>query len=304
VVTLSKFEPRPFMNMLQEHKVSMAFVAPPIVQFLAKAPSVEEYLPLPDLRVLFCAAAPLGEALSEAVLQRFGTHVCVRQGYGMTELSGVCLVESPDRKPTLGSVGQLIPNVEGKLVCPETGKEQAAGTSSDRGELWVRCPSVMKGYFNNKEATYQTIDADGWLHTGDIAYVDTNDTFFIVDRLKELIKTKGFQVAPAELEAVFVKHPEVADAAVIGVPAERYGGREGDGEIAKAFIIRMEGSQITQEEIAEWFQPLVAAYKTVRPNCIEFVDSLPKVPSGKILRKELRAREKQFWPLQMLRLSS
>eukprot|EP00450_Noctiluca_scintillans_P000740 CAMPEP_0194485558 /NCGR_PEP_ID=MMETSP0253-20130528/6521_1 /TAXON_ID=2966 /ORGANISM="Noctiluca scintillans" /LENGTH=569 /DNA_ID=CAMNT_0039325555 /DNA_START=31 /DNA_END=1740 /DNA_ORIENTATION=- len=293
VVTLAKFEPVPYMNILKEHKVSIAFVAPPIVQFLAKAPSVEEYLPLPDLRVLFCAAAPLGEALTQAVSQRIGTHIPVRQGYGMTELSPVAHCESPDRKPTLGSVGQLIPNMECKLVDPETGKEQGAGASSDRGELWVRGPNVMKGYFNNKEATDQTIDADGWLHTGDIAYVDANDTFFIVDRLKELIKTKGFQVAPAELEAILVKHPDVADAAVIGVPAERYGGKEGDGEVPKAFIIRMKDSQVTQEDIAEWFKPLVAPYKAVRPNCIEFVDSLPKVPSGKILRKDLRAREEQ-----------
>ena len=140
VATLSKFVPVLYLWILNEHKVSVTFVAPPVAQFLVKAPSVEEYLPLPDLRVLVCAAAPLGEALSEAVSRRIGTLIPVRQGYGTTELSPVSHPESPDRKPTLGSVGHMIPNMECKLVVPETGEEQDTGTASARGELWVRGP--------------------------------------------------------------------------------------------------------------------------------------------------------------------
>merc|ERR1712135_131055 len=151
----------------------------------------------------------------------------------------------------------------------------------ERGEIWVRGLNVMKGYHRNEKATRETIDADGYLHTGDIGFVDDKGIYYIVDRLKELIKAKGFQVAPAELEALFVKHPQVADAAVIGAPADKYGGREADGEVPKAFIILQPGATITKSELSAWLAPQVVSYKNVSPHAIDFVESLPKSASGK-----------------------
>ena len=150
------------------------------------------------------------------------------------------------------------------------------------GELWVRGPQVMKGYLNNPEATTATVDEDGWLHTGDIAIRDRDGYYTIVDQLKELIKYKSYQVAPAELEAHLLKHPQVSDAAVIGVPDEEV------GEAPKAFVVPMPGAQLTAEEVMTYIAGIVAPYKKVRH--VEFIDAIPKAPSGKILRKDLRAR--------------
>ena len=165
------------------------------------------------------------------------------------------------------------------MVDPATGEDQGVG---DRGELWVRGPQVMKGYLNNAEATAATVDADGWLHTGDVAIIDEFGHMTIVDRLKELIKFKGFQVAPAELEALIITHPKVADVAVIGIPDDEA------GEIPKAFIAPVEGETVTLEEIQELVSAHLVSYKQVRQ--IELIEAIPKSAAGKILRKELRAR--------------
>jgi acyl-CoA synthetase (AMP-forming)/AMP-acid ligase II len=172
-----------------------------------------------------------------------------------------------------------MPCTEGRIVDPETGKDVGVGQS---GEVWVRGPQVMKGYLNNPEATARTVDADGWLHTGDIGIVDEDGYLEIVDRLKELIKVKGFQVAPAELEAVLLKHPNIADAAVI--PAS-----DGDcGEVPKAFVVTRE--PMDAAAVMAFVEEHVAHYKRLR--YVDFTDTIPKSPSGKILRRILVERER------------
>jgi len=295
IVTIPAFEPELYMKLLKQHGVTVAHVAPPLVQFLAKSPAVDAHLPFPKLRQLFSGAAPLGVDLSNQAKQRLGAGLEVSQGYGMTEMSPVSHCDGASGAK-LGSIGLLVPSMQCKIVDPDTGKEQPAGTEAQRGEMWLRGPNIMKGYHRNDKATKETIDADGWLRTGDIAFVDSDGVYFVVDRLKELIKAKGFQVAPAELEALLVKHPEVADAAVIGAPADKYGGREGDGEVPKAFVVLQAGSKLTEAALSEWLAPQVTAYKRINAFAIDFVETVPKSASGKILRKDLREIEKKLPP--------
>jgi len=180
-----------------------------------------------------------------------------------------------------GSAGVLIRSTEAKLVDVKT---QSVITSPGReGEVWIRGPQVMKGYLNNEEATRHTIDEDGFLHTGDIALVDKDGHFFIVDRLKELIKYKGYQVPPAELEALLLGNAKIADAAVIGVPDEKA------DELPKAFIVKKDDA-LTADDVMGYVAERVAPYKKIR--LVEFVDQIPKSASGKILRRVLRDREK------------
>ncbi|KAG0050115.1 putative fatty-acid--CoA ligase FadD10 [Linnemannia elongata] len=179
----------------------------------------------------------------------------------------------------IGSAGRVIPNQEVRVVDPETRQDVTPG---DSGEVWVRGPNVMKGYRNNAKATRETIDSEGWLHTGDIAIVDSNENFFIVDRLKELIKYKGFQVAPAELEAVLLTHPQILDAAVIGIDK-----KEQATEVPLAFVVRR-SSALTENQIIEFVTSRVANHKKLRGG-VQFVDAIPKSASGKILRKNLRS---------------
>nr|MBA2733819.1 AMP-binding protein [Acidobacteriota bacterium] len=224
-------------------------------------------------------AAPLGENLSNACSTRLGC--VVKQGYGLTETSPVTHMcsEIPEEIKG-GSIGQCIPNTECKIVDLETGAELGTG---HEGELYIRGPQVMKGYLNQPEATAQTIDDEGWLHTGDIGYADEEGHFFIVDRAKELIKYKGFQVAPAELEAVLLAHPAIADAAVIPFPDEEA------GEIPKAFVV-LKG-EAGEQEIMDFVSERVAPYKKIRR--MEFIGQIPKSPSGKILRRVLVQRERE-----------
>jgi acyl-CoA synthetase (AMP-forming)/AMP-acid ligase II len=179
-----------------------------------------------------------------------------------------------------GSVGYAIPNTECRLVDPGTGEDAAHG---ERGELWIRGPQVMKGYLNNPEATAGTVDGEGWLHTGDVAIIDDNGCYTVVDRVKELIKYKGYQVAPAELEAVLLNHPEIVDAAVIGVPEKETG-----EELPKAFVVRAPGSELSEESVMDFMAAKVAPHKKIR--LVEFIDAVPKSAAGKILRKDLKAR--------------
>jgi acyl-CoA synthetase (AMP-forming)/AMP-acid ligase II len=291
VVTLPRFDLEDFLRTIQDHKITRAFVAPPIVLALAKHPLVDQY-DLSSLTSVLSGAAPLDEQLALAAEKRLrkgaDSGVTVAQGYGMTELSPVSHTtpdlgaEPPGAAPgsvPKGSVGFAVPNSECRLVDPATGEDAAPGA---RGELWVRGPNVMKGYLNNPEATADTIDADGWLHTGDVAVVDENGCYTVVDRVKELIKYKGYQVAPAELEAVLIGHPEIADAAVIGVPDEESG-----EELPKAFVVRAPGSTLTQDAVIEYMAGKVAPHKKIR--IVEFIEAVPKSAAGKILRKDLRA---------------
>lgn len=273
VVTMARFDLEQFLQLAQDHKIKRAFVAPPIVLAMAKHPLVDNY-DLSSLECVFSGAAPLGAELAEEAAARLGCEVV--QGYGMTELSPVSHSTPPGMyKP--GTIGVLIPSTECRIVDPETGQDKGIG---EDGEIWVRGPQVMPGYLNNEKATAETIDADGWLHTGDIGHVDDDGHYMIVDRLKELIKFKGFQVPPAELEALLVTHPAVADAAVIGIPDDEA------GELPKAFVALKPGQEASADEIKAFVATKVATYKQIR--LLEFVAEIPKSASGKILRRLLR----------------
>ncbi|MGB7184047.1 MAG: AMP-binding protein [Burkholderiaceae bacterium] len=275
VVTMPRFDMVEALTLIQEEKITRFFAVPPIVLGLAKAPVVDQF-DLSSLKQIFSGAAPLGAEIALECAERVGCDVV--QGYGMTELSPVshCTVLS-DFRP--GTSGVTISNTETRIVDPDTGEDQPVG---GRGELWVRGPQVMKGYLNNPEATAATIDSDGWLHTGDVAIVDEHHHVSVVDRIKELIKYKGFQVPPAELEALLVTHPNIADAAVIGIADDEA------GELPKAFLVPA-GELPSLKEIQVFMSEHVASYKLVRQ--IEVLDAIPKSASGKILRRELRDRK-------------
>jgi acyl-CoA synthetase (AMP-forming)/AMP-acid ligase II len=274
-VTMPRFDLEQFLTVIQEHKVTRAYVVPPIALALAKHPLVDKY-DLSSLKLVLSGAAPLGAELEQACQERLGCPVV--QGYGMTETSPVSHT-APQGKHKPGTIGPVLANMECRIVDPESGEDAEQG---ERGELWMRGPNIMKGYLNNEEATRETIVEDGWLRTGDVAIVDEDGYFAIVDRVKELIKYKGFQVAPAELEALLVEHPAVADAAVIPLPDEEA------GEIPKAFVV-LANEDTTTEEIQQFVADRVSTYKQIR--AIEVIDEIPKSASGKILRRVLRDRE-------------
>ena len=278
VVTIPRFDPELFLSLIQKHKVTRINLVPPILLMLAKHPLVDQY-DLSSLRELTSGAAPLGDDLAEAVVQRVGCNVL--QGYGLTETSPVTHVNfNPPEKVKRASVGAAIPNTECMIVDVMSG--EAVGHNQN-GEIWMRGPQVMKGYLNRPGATAATLDEDGWLHTGDIGYVDDDGDFYIVDRLKELIKYKGFQVAPAELEGLLLSHPAIADAAVIPSPDEEA------GEVPKAFIVP--NVELTAVEVMEWVAARVSPQKKIRR--VEFVEQIPKSLSGKILRRVLVDQERE-----------
>jgi acyl-CoA synthetase (AMP-forming)/AMP-acid ligase II len=275
IVTMPRFELEPFLELLSRYRITIAYLVPPIVLALSKHPLVENY-DLSSLRWVFSGAAPLGPDLAQSCAARLG--ILVFQGYGLTETSPATHLSLPHAiKP--GSVGVLVPNTECKIVDPASG--EGCGPGRD-GELWMRGPQVMKGYLNQPAATAAAIDADGFFHSGDIGRADAEGHFYIVDRLKELIKYKGLQVAPAELEALLLTHPAVADAAVIGKPDEEA------GEVPKAFVVKK--GEVTGEALMEFVAGRVAPFKKIRE--IEMVEQIPKSPSGKILRRVLIERER------------
>ncbi|MFE0631171.1 AMP-binding protein [Streptomyces sp. NPDC058864] len=274
----ARFDLDAFLTSLERDRITHAYVAPPVMLALAKHPAVGS-LDLSHLRRIICAAAPLDAGLQAAVADRLGVEV--GQAYGMTELSPASHIHADgNRDEPVACVGHLLPSTQARLVDPDTGRDVAEGAP---GEVWIRGPQVMKGYFGRPEDTDATVDADGWLHTGDIGRVDENGNWFIVDRVKELIKYKGYQVAPAELEAILVQHPGIADAAVIGVNDE-----EGN-EIPKAFVVPVTGVPVSAADVIAHVEGQVAPYKRIRR--IEFIEAVPKAPSGKILRRLLRDRE-------------
>jgi acyl-CoA synthetase (AMP-forming)/AMP-acid ligase II len=277
IVTMPRFDLEQFLGLIEQHKVTKAFIVPPIALAMAKHPAVEG-TDLSSLNLIVSGAAPLGEEMTSRLADRVDCHVI--QGYGLTETSPVTHKGSPDPaedKP--GTIGTPLPQTECRLVDPETGEDVAEG---ERGELWIRGPQVMRGYLNNPEATAATVDEEGWLHSGDVAVVDSDGYFQIVDRLKELIKFKGFQVAPAELEALILGHPGVGDVAVIGVPDTEA------GELPKAFVVPA-GDELDHDQLMGWVAEQVSPQKRIR--LVESVEEIPKSPSGKILRRVLKERE-------------
>ncbi|GAA4397027.1 4-coumarate--CoA ligase family protein [Tsukamurella soli] len=284
LVTLPKFDLVEFLTTIRDRRITYAFIAPPVAVALAKHPIVDSY-DLSSLRVVVSGAAPLDETLGEALVQRLGIRLL--QGFGMTELSPVSHVTPfDDPHVSVGSIGTAIPNIEFKIVDPDTGDEitWTPGEPSAPGEMLVRGPNVMQGYLGNPEATTSTIEPDGFLHTGDIVVVGPQGEAYVVDRLKELIKYKGYQVPPAELEAVLLTHPAIADAAVVAHPDEEA------GELPRAFVVLQHGASLSAAEVIDYVADRVAPHKKVR--IVDFIDTVPKSVSGKILRKDLKGRRR------------
>jgi acyl-CoA synthetase (AMP-forming)/AMP-acid ligase II len=276
IVTLPRFELEPFLKALQDWPIAVAHIVPPIAVALAKHPAVDKY-DLRHLQTLFCGAAPLGAAVTDAVQRRL--NVVIKQGYGMTEASPVTHYTDHHSVTRPGTVGRVVGSTECRIVDVASGRDAAVG---EPGEVWVRGPQVMKGYLNNPDATARTVDSEGWLHTGDIGSVDADGYLTILDRLKELIKVKGYQVAPAELEALLLQHPRIADVAVIPVADDEC------GEVPKAIIVPR--GELTADEVIAFVHDQVAHYKRIRS--VGFVDAIPKSASGKILRRVLVDRER------------
>ncbi|MFG2280436.1 4-coumarate--CoA ligase family protein [Streptomyces asoensis] len=281
VVVLPRFDLETFLAAIQEHRITGLYVAPPIVLALAKHPAVARY-DLSSLRYVVSAAAPLDADLAAACAERLDLPP-VGQAYGMTELSPGTHIVPLDamREAPAGTVGKLVAGTQMRIVSlDDPGKDLGV---DETGEILIRGPQVMKGYLGRPDATADMIDADGWLHTGDVGRVDADGWLFVVDRVKELIKYKGFQVAPAELEALLLTHPGIADAAVIGVYND-----EGN-EVPHAYVVRQPTAPgLSEGEIAMYVAERVAPYKRVRH--VTFIDAVPRAASGKILRRRLRER--------------
>jgi acyl-CoA synthetase (AMP-forming)/AMP-acid ligase II len=279
LVTMPRFELEEFLSLLQRYGVTTGYLVPPIVLALAKHPVVDAY-DLSKMESIMSGAAPLPEPVGKACAER--NDIIVRQGYGLTETSPVTHANPRSLPIKLSSVGPAMPNTSYRIVGVDTQQDVQQG---ELGEVWIRGPQVMKGYLNNRGATQEMIDDEGWLHTGDVGRADEDGYLYVVDRVKELIKYKGLQVAPAELEAIVQSHPAVADVAVIPSPDEEA------GEVPKAFVVVKPGATLAADELMAFVGTKISPQKRVRR--VEFIDAIPKVPSGKILRRQLVERERQ-----------
>lgn len=291
-VVMAGFDPDGFCAAIARYRVTVGFVVPPMLVVFARHPAIQKH-DLTSLKILFSGAAPLGAELVSTVMKRMkgiGADVSIPQGYGLTETSPtVFLLPVTDASSRIGAAGVLLPNLEVKLVGEAKG--EAHTDIPGAGEVWVRGPTIMKGYLNNPTATAEAITPDGWFKTGDIGVRDKDGFFTIVDRRKELIKYKGFQVAPAELESVLLQHPEVADAAVIGIES-----KEEATELPRAYVTpsRPLSSQEASSfalGVQDWVSQRVAPHKRLRGGIV-IIDQVPKSAAGKILRRELRERAK------------
>jgi acyl-CoA synthetase (AMP-forming)/AMP-acid ligase II len=283
VVTVPRFHPRQFLRLIQEHRVSTLFLIPPTLVFLAKAPETRDF-DLSSLRLVSVSAAPIGRELITEFVRKFPHVEYLVQSFGMTEcMNSMVTPTRPLSRTKFGSCGVLYSNFEACVVELETGLELVR--PGQRGELWLRSPTLMSGYHGRPGATAATVDQAGWLHTGDVGYVDSDGYWYVVDRIKELIKVKGFQVAPAELEDLLLGCAGVADAAVVGVPHPR------DGEVPRAFVVKHPGSSLTEAQVTAFVEAKAAPYKQLKGG-VKFLHQLPKSPSGKILRRLLRDLEK------------
>ncbi|KAL1849980.1 hypothetical protein Plec18170_007076 [Paecilomyces lecythidis] len=273
-----------FVKMLQHverYRISSLSLVPPIVVALAKHPDVKKY-DLTSIQAVTCGAAPLGRETCQEAEAVWKGAINIRQGWGMTEVTCSFMIFPDGTVSKTSAVGELLPNCEAKIMAEDGVSELGR---NQRGELWVRGPNVMKGYWRNPEATRDTKTVDGWLKTGDIAYVDSEGRFYVVDRKKELIKVKGNQVAPAELEAQLLEHPAVADAAVIGLEINME-------EYPRAYIVLKPGKTASEKDIIDFMKQRVAPVKRITGGVV-FRESIPKNPSGKILRRQLREMAKE-----------
>ncbi|CAN1315443.1 Peroxisomal OPC-8:0-CoA ligase 1 [Linum perenne] len=277
IVVLPKFEMHEMLAAIERFGATYLPLVPPIlVAMIYGSDQMRSKYNLGSLRSVLSGGAPLSKEVIEGFLEKYPT-VRILQGYGLTESTGIgASTDSVEESRRYGTAGLLSPSMEAKIVDPESGKALPVNMT---GELWLRGPSIMKGYFSNAEATSSTLDSEGWLRTGDLCYIDEDGFIFVVDRLKELIKYKGYQVPPAELEALLLTHPEITDAAVIPFPDKEV------GQYPMAYVVRKAGSWIREKDVMEFIAKQVAPYKRVRR--VSFIDAVPKNPSGKILRKDL-----------------
>ncbi|CAH1786802.1 unnamed protein product [Owenia fusiformis] len=280
LVVLPKFKPVSFLEAIEKYKITYLPLVPPLMVFLAKSPLVSRY-DLSSVRQIGSGAAPLSKDIEMAVKERLGVER-LTQGYGMTETTTGALAPPPgiDRPP--GAAGKVLAGNEVTVRDLDDGRILG---ENQEGELWIRGPIVMSGYWNKSKQTAETIDKEGWLHTGDIGYFDKDGWFFIVDRIKELIKYNALQVAPAELEAILITHPGISDVAVIGIPDESA------GELPKAYVVLRPGTKLEASNISSFLSSKVAPYKQLRGG-VEFIDEIPRNATGKILRRVLKQQSK------------
>ncbi|XP_047997609.1 4-coumarate--CoA ligase 1-like isoform X2 [Leguminivora glycinivorella] len=271
---LPKFQPDPFLQAMRSNRINILYVAPPMVLFLGSHPQVTSEI-FDHITCMMCGAAPLARADIDKMFAKAKREVEFAQGYGLTEVSPLATANPLGARDYM-TAGSALPNVELRVV---DGEMRNLGPN-EVGELLIKGPNVMKGYKDNPEANNQVFMEDGWLRTGDLASLDENGRVVIADRLKELIKVKGYQVPPAELENVIKQHPAVFDAAVIGVP-DSY-----SGERPKAFVMLKEKTNVSEKEITDFVNKRVAHYKNVKD--LTFIDNIPKSPSGKVLRRVLK----------------
>jgi len=284
IVVMPKFDIDSFCKIVQDYKITFVYVVPPVVLLLSKHPAVGKY-DLSSIRMMNSGAAPLTKELVEALWKRL--KIPVKQGYGLSETSPTTHTQPwEDWNKTIGAVGTLLPNQTAKYMSPDE-KEMPAGQT---GELWIKGPNIFKGYLNNPEVTAHALTPDGYFKTGDVGHQDENGNFYITDRVKELIKYKGFQVPPAELEGILIGHPSVNDVAVIGIY-----NKDQATEVPRAYIVPANSfgrGEKEAQEIIEWLNQKVASHKRLRGG-VRFVDEIPKSVSGKILRRMLKVKAQE-----------
>jgi len=286
-------DPPALIDLVAAHHITHAFLVPAVLQFMLMVPGVEE-ADFSSLRVIVYGASPISEDVLARSVETFGAKFW--QAYGLTETTGAVVNLSPEDHATEGpkrhllrSCGKAGPGVELRIVDPDTHDDVATG---EVGEIWVRTAQVMKGYWNNEEATREAIDDDGWFRSGDAGYLDDAGYLFIHDRVKDMIVSGGENVYPAEVENVLMAHPAIADVAVIGVPDEKW------GETAKAVVVKAEGVDVSDDEIIAYARERLARFKC--PTSVDYVDALPRNPSGKVLKKDLR---EPYWAGRERRVS-
>jgi len=279
ITTSDRFDLERFCQIVQEHQPERAHLVPPIILGLAKHPVVDNY-DMKSISMIISAAAPLGSDTEDAVKQRLG--VDVKQAWGMSELSPIGTLTHDENKRT-GSIGHLVSSTQGKIIDPESGKSLPP---NEAGELCIKGSQVMLGYLNDEEKTNECLSDDGWLRTGDMALYDEDGFFFITDRIKELIKVRGFQVAPAELEELLLGHEHVSDVAVVSIPDDV------SGELPRAYVVLKPSADLTEDELKDWVKERVSPHKRIHGG-VRFIDQIPKSASGKILRRILRDKVKE-----------